>query len=264
MRSNFESSLKAVLVHEGGFSNHPDDPGGATMRGVTQRVYDAYRQRMGLGTRTVKLLADDELRDIYKKQYWDAVRGDELPSGIDYCVFDFAVNSGPVRAVKYLQMALGIAVDGVAGQQTLRAAEEAAPNIIVTAICDRRMHFLKNLSTFPTFGRGWTKRVDGVRKLALEMADMPAPKPFPDVPVPETTAKETTMNVNMLHNILNAVGLVIGALITFDWTAFGFSAEQAALFAGWVLIGDKVIKFAMNIFRDGLGGLFKVQPPVIK
>lgn len=70
------------------------------------------------------------------------------------------------------------------------------------------------------------------------------------------------MNFNAIHNILNLVGLIIGALITFDWTTLGFSAEQAAMFAGWVLLGDKIIKLAMNIFRDGLGGLFKTQPPV--
>lgn len=70
------------------------------------------------------------------------------------------------------------------------------------------------------------------------------------------------MNANMIHNILNFVGLIIGALITFDWTQLGFSAESAAMFAGWVLLGDKIIKIGMNIFRDGVGGLFKVQPPV--
>lgn len=72
------------------------------------------------------------------------------------------------------------------------------------------------------------------------------------------------MNANAVHNILNLVGLIIGALITFDWTSLGFSAEQAALFAGWVLLGDKIIKLGMNVFRDGFGGLFKVQPPVSK
>lgn len=72
------------------------------------------------------------------------------------------------------------------------------------------------------------------------------------------------MNSNAIHNILNLIGLIIGALITFDWTQLGFSAEQAALFAGWVLIADKVIKLAMNVVRDGITGLFKPQPPVVK
>lgn len=72
------------------------------------------------------------------------------------------------------------------------------------------------------------------------------------------------MNTNMIHNILNLIGLIVGALITFDWQSLGFTAEQAALVAGWVLLGDKVIKLLMNIMRDGMGGLFKPQPPVIR
>ena len=193
MRQNFERSLAAVLKHEGGFANHPDDPGGATMKGVTQAVYDAYRRRLGLFTRTVKLIADDELRDIYRKQYWLAVHGDELPSGIDYCVFDFAVNSGPGRAIKHLQMALGVTADGIIGQITLRAAEEADPAVIIAGVCDRRMFFLRNLSTFATFGKGWTARVNGVRTLAKEMARNGATF-VPDgetikVPTPQPVAK---------------------------------------------------------------------------
>ena len=183
MRFNYDKSLKAVLVHEGGYVNHPDDPGGATNRGITQKVYDAYRQRIGLGVRSVKLLADDEMKAIYRKQYWETVKGDDLPAGIDYCVFDFGVNSGPSRAIKYLQTALGVDPDGIIGQITLRAAEEADPRVIINAICDRRMEFLRGLETFGTFGRGWTARVAGVRQMALALAAddvFPVPKP-PDV-----------------------------------------------------------------------------------
>lgn len=70
------------------------------------------------------------------------------------------------------------------------------------------------------------------------------------------------MNTNAIHNILNFVGLIVGALITFDWQSLGFTPEQGMLFAGWVLLGDKIIKLAMNVTRDGIGGLFKTQPPV--
>lgn len=185
MRQNFEKSLAAVLKHEGGFANHPDDPGGATNRGITQAVYDAYRRRLGLSTRSVKLLADDEMRDIYRKQYWLAVHGDELPSGIDYCVFDFAVNSGPGRAVKHLQMALGVTADGIIGQITLRAAEESDPAVVIAGLCDRRLFFLKNLSAWASFGKGWKNRVDDVRRNALTLAK----DAVPASPVPDTTPK---------------------------------------------------------------------------
>jgi lysozyme family protein len=169
MQTSYGWALKAVLTHEGGYSNNPADPGGATMRGVTQAVYDAYRRRLGLGVRSVKFLADDELQAIYRKQYWDAVKSDELPSGLDYCVFDFAVNSGPLRAARYLQTAVGTQPDGVIGLVTLHAAENADPKVVIHAICDKRLEFLQGLPDWHTFGKGWAARVSGVRALALAM-----------------------------------------------------------------------------------------------
>ena len=107
MKENFSRSYAAALKEEGGFSNHPKDPGGATMRGVTQRVYDAYRINKGEYKQSVGRISDFEVRDIFKRQYWDAVKADELPAGVDYAVFDFAINSGPSRAVKELQRIVG-------------------------------------------------------------------------------------------------------------------------------------------------------------
>jgi len=169
MNSNFEEALKLVLVHEGGFVNHPRDPGGATNRGVTQAVYDAYRKTRGRPVQSVKFITDDEVRAIYKFQYWDRVQGDFLPRGLDYAVFDFAVNSGVGRASKYLQAVLGVAQDGVIGAKTLAAISD--PIRTINALCDRRISFLRNLGTFAVFGRGWTRRVQDVRKHALEMAE---------------------------------------------------------------------------------------------
>lgn len=94
MRANFDASLAAVLQHEGGWSNDPHDPGGATNRGVTQGTYDLWRVDHQLPKRSVKHITPAEVMAVYKKRYWDAVRGDEMPSGVDYCLFDFAVNSG--------------------------------------------------------------------------------------------------------------------------------------------------------------------------
>ncbi|WP_246677573.1 glycosyl hydrolase 108 family protein [Mesorhizobium sp. B2-3-12] len=101
-----------MLAHEGGYSNHPADPGGATMKGVTQRVYDGYRKSKGLSTRSVKGIQTAELNEIYDRQYWDAVKGDLLPAGVDYVVFDGAVNSGPGRSIMWLQQALRPAYKG--------------------------------------------------------------------------------------------------------------------------------------------------------
>lgn len=167
--ANFPAALKAVLVHEGGYVNHPADPGGATNKGITQAVYDAFRKRAGLPVKSVRYISDYEVSTIYRKQYWDAVKGDALPAGVDYCVFDYAVNSGVLRASQALQKALGVTADGMIGQITLHAAETADRAKVINAICDGRMAFLRKLSTFKVFGKGWTARVAGVRAKALGM-----------------------------------------------------------------------------------------------
>lgn len=173
MRENLETALKHVLVHEGGFVNHPKDPGGATNRGVTQRVYDAYRDRQGQSRRSVRAITAEEVADIYKRQYWDAIRGDDLPSGLDYAVFDYAVNSGPRRAAQDLQRELGVAVDGVIGNVTLAGVAKADVYDLIDRLCARRMRFLKGLKHWRTFGKGWTRRVTDVAEIAMAMATNP-------------------------------------------------------------------------------------------
>ncbi len=169
MHTNFNECLELVLKHEGGFVNHPKDPGGATNRGVTQKVYDAYRKTRARPIQSVKFISEDEVKAIYKFQYWDRVQGDFLPRGLDYAVFDFAVNSGVGRASKYLQACVGTKQDGVIGAMTIAAIGK--PANVINALCDRRMSFLRNLDTFLAFGRGWTRRVVDVRKHALEMTE---------------------------------------------------------------------------------------------
>lgn len=176
MRQNFSRSLLAVLVHEGGYVNHPKDPGGATNKGVTQRVYDDWRVKQKLAPRSVKQLEQGEIEAIYRKLYWDACRCDDLPAGVDYCVFDFAVNSGVSRASRYLQQAAGVADDGHIGPITLasigRLDKDATAGRagLIDQICDLRLGFLKRLPIFATFGKGWTRRVEDVRALARTMA----------------------------------------------------------------------------------------------
>jgi len=176
MQMNYKESLELVLEHEGGYVDHPKDPGGATNRGVTQKVYNNFRRAHGRSAQSVRYLEEGELQAIYKLQYWDAVKGDLLPSGLDYAMFDFAINSGVVRAVKYLQGIVGVKQDGIVGAMTLGAIYDVPKTI--NTLCDWRMSFLRRLPTFLTFGRGWTarvegrnpKKVDGVREIALDMA----------------------------------------------------------------------------------------------
>jgi len=165
MKSEFDRAFPVVLVHEGGYVNHPKDPGGATMKGVTQRVYDGYRDRLGVSRQPVRQITNAELHTIYRKQYWDAIRGDEMPAGVGYVVYDGAVNSGPSQSIKWLQRALGVRADGAIGSVTLAALEaHGDPDLLISSICDQRMKFLRALDTFNTFGRGWTRRVADVRK----------------------------------------------------------------------------------------------------
>lgn len=164
MAQAFSNVLPLVLAHEGGYVNHPKDPGGATNKGVTQGVYDDYRRNRGLDPRSVRSITRAEIQDIYKRQYWDMVNGDELPAGLDYAVFDYGVNSGPGRAAKDLQRTVGARVDGQIGEETIRLCREAADRDEVKLIedyCNRRMRFLRGLRTWGTFGKGWKRRVVG-------------------------------------------------------------------------------------------------------
>jgi lysozyme family protein len=164
MKDSYANALRLVLGYEGGKVNNPADPGGRTNKGITQRVYTAYRARKGLPNRSVYEMEDHECAEIYKTQYADAVLFDRLPAGVDLVVFDGAVNSGPVQSVKWLQAALGVAVDGHIGQATLNAAT-SCDNIpkLIDAVCDKRLAFMKALKTWKTFGKGWSARVAHVR-----------------------------------------------------------------------------------------------------
>lgn len=169
--AGFAKALTPVLAYEGGYVNNPSDPGGATNKGITFRVYDAYRKSKGLPTRSVKLITDEEVSEIYRRQYWDAVKGDQLPAGVDFVVFDGAVNSGPGQSIKWLQRALNVEADGHLGMITLGAlAKIKNHDALIDKIVDRRESFLRALKTFKTFGKGWLIRLAAVRKLGKQWA----------------------------------------------------------------------------------------------
>lgn len=161
MRENYSQILGWIGLSEGGYVDHPDDPGGATDRGITQRTFDAWNKRQGKPKRSVRGISKTEADRIVEFQYLDAVRADVLPSGLDYAVSDYAVNSGPGRAVKDLQRVLGVQVDGIIGLHTLEAVENANTLEVIKDLCERRMTFLRGLRHWKTFGDGWTRRVMG-------------------------------------------------------------------------------------------------------
>ncbi|UCI06245.1 glycoside hydrolase family 108 protein [Mesorhizobium sp. B1-1-8] len=185
MDRNFARALALVLKSEGGWSDNPADPGGATMRGVTLANFRRY-VKADAGKAELRKISDAEIATVYRRFYWDAVVGAELPAGIDYAVFDFAVNSGPGRAAKYLQAVLGVAEDGRIGPATLAAAGAKPAGIVIDALCDARLAFLQRLPTWPTFGKGWSARVLSVRREALLLSARPeaSVQPAPQAPVP--------------------------------------------------------------------------------
>ena len=170
MKQNFDNSLKMLLKHEGGYVNHPRDPGGMTNLGVTKRVYEAWVGHE-VDEAAMRALTPDDVAPIYRANYWDAVWGDHLPSGVNFSAFDWAVNSGPARAIKALQRIVGSVSDGVMGPKTMQAVMDMDPVKIIDMMYEERQRFYQGLSTFDTFGRGWTRRNKETRQAALLMAE---------------------------------------------------------------------------------------------
>jgi lysozyme family protein len=182
---NADRAIPLILKHEGGFVNHPKDPGGATNKGITLATFRRYVKPSGT-VADLKALTEAQAIVVYKRQYWDRVMGDDLPSGVDYAVADFAVNSGPSRAVRELQRVIGVTQDGVIGPKTLAAVLPLKPATVINALCDRRLQFMRAIRggrLWQTFGRGWQRRVDEVRAVSLQWAEeKPASVPKPPKP----------------------------------------------------------------------------------
>jgi lysozyme family protein len=169
MRTNFDAALESVLRHEGGFVNHPKDPGGMTNLGVTKRTWENWIGRE-VDEAEMRALTPELIGPMYKQLYWDKIKGDDLPAGLDYVVFDAAVNSGPSRAAKWLQSAAGAVPDGLIGPATLRAVASFPACELISAYQDKRLKFLENLATWDAFGRGWSRRVSEVSLTASTFA----------------------------------------------------------------------------------------------
>lgn len=176
--ARFAECVAIVLKHEGGFVDHPDDPGGATNHGVSLRyarsqgsMFDLDRDG-DVDRADILLVTPAKAAMVYRRWFWADVRGDELPAGLDLAVFDFAVNSGAGRAIRSLQRAVGAQPDGFIGPATMGAVRMAMPNrpAVIEAVCNDRLDFLRGLRTWPVFGRGWGRRVEDIRARALVMA----------------------------------------------------------------------------------------------
>jgi lysozyme family protein len=169
--SSYDEALRRLLVHEGGYSNHPSDPGGPTNFGITLRDYRKYL-KPGATAADVRRMKLADAQAIYRSKYWDALRCDQLPAGVDYAVFDYGVNSGIGRSGKVLRRVLGLADDShVVTAAVIAAVHKCEPRDLVVRICAERLRFLKALRTWPVFGNGWARRVEEVKSTALQITN---------------------------------------------------------------------------------------------
>lgn len=194
MQSSYPTAIKNVLAHEGGYTNHPSDPGGPTNWGIT--IFDARKYwKAGATAADVKAMPLSVAQSIYERRYWDAQRCDDLPAGLDYSVFDYGVNSGTGRSGKVLRRICGLPDNTSAiTQEVIDAVQKRDAATLIKAMNDERMRFLKSLKTWPVFGAGWGRRVSEVKALSLKMAGSLAAstaKPITPTPASETMAKAT-------------------------------------------------------------------------
>jgi lysozyme family protein len=162
MKDNWEKSFELMLASEGGYVNHPSDPGGMTNLGVTKRVWEEWVGRES-NEKEMRSLTPEMVEPLYKRKFWDACKCDDMPAGIDYLVFDFAVNAGVGRSAKILQTAVGVTPDGGIGPITLAAVKAQDPAELVQKFSDAKEAFYRSLNTFETFGKGWLNRVAAVK-----------------------------------------------------------------------------------------------------
>lgn len=173
MNTNFNLSLNFLLKSEGGFVNDPRDSGGMTNLGVTKQVWQEW---VGHDVSEKEMLSLSLLMvsPLYKRKYWDACKADDLIAGLDYCVFDTAVNAGVGRAIKLLQSSVGAVPDGAIGNETYTLIKKAEtdPKRIIELFCAKRLEFMATLKSFPVFGKGWSNRIADVKKNALGMINL--------------------------------------------------------------------------------------------
>ena len=237
--ANYDASLARVLKHEGGYTNHPSDPGGPTNFGITIHDYRRYIKANGTAADVRSMTLADAAK-IYRARYWHALRCDELPAGLDYAVFDYGVNSGIGRAAKVMQRLLGIGSGTAMTDATVAAVRKASPSVLIGRLCDERLAFLKALRTWPVFGAGWGRRVAEVRRDAFAMAKGAVVVPTAPaaangkarVPAPKVARTATVASVVVASGGAAQAAAASGA----SWSLIAaiLAAGAACAAAGWI------------------------------
>jgi lysozyme family protein len=264
--SSYDACLARLLVHEGGYTNHPADPGGPTNFGITIYDYRKYVKPHATAA-DVKAMQVEEAKRIYRVKYWGAQRCDELPAGVDDCVFDYGVNSGIGRSGKVLRRVLGLPDhDWHTSDAVLAAVRLRDPGKVIDAICDERLRFLKSLKTWPVFGKGWSARVAEVRAFAHRLAEAAAQaKPAPQAAATAPSeAQPTGKGAVLLHPAVKVVanhggkiaaglGAAGGVATAQNESAWHWLAAHPIEIAAIALIGGAAIGgaiYAVNRFRQ--------------
>jgi lysozyme family protein len=239
--SSYDAALARVLAHEGGYTNHPSDPGGPTNFGITVADYRRYVRSDGTAA-DVKAMRLDQAKAIYRAAYWDAMCCDHLPAGLDYAVFDYGVNSGIGRAARVLQRLLGLPDDGRMTDAVLAAACACDPAEMIARLCDERLAFLKALKTWPVFGAGWSRRVAEVRAVALDMASRAATgtAPSQSAPTSQPTARPSPTDAKPRAAAVGVFAAVAAATAQWAHQAGSHAAAMAVVVltlvvGGWLL-----------------------------
>lgn len=240
-KQNYDEALRRLLLSEGGYSNHPSDPGGPTNFGITIIDYRKYVKPNATAA-DVKAMKVEEAKSIYRAKYWDAQKCDELPSGLDYSIFDYGVNSGIGRSGKVLRRILGMSdATSVVNAEVLAAVAKRDPKAMITAVNDERLRFLKALKTWPVFGAGWGRRVAEVKAYSLKIAGAPVTSPQP-APVPTPApGKGAVPAPTVAKNAVKTGGPVAaagGGFALWDWAmAHPVEGILAAALAVMVIVG---------------------------
>lgn len=237
----FSACLGFVLGQEGGYADHPSDPGGATNKGITRKTLARWRgvsPWWTLPKLAVRDISRREVEAIYRRLYWNRCNASGLPAGVDLAVFDYAVNSGPLRSINSLQALLGVRADGWIGPITLKAAKKADAEALLKALCHQRLGFLNHLKTFPIFGRGWTQRVAAVQAAALVMLGKSA----------QSVSKPRKTGMNMLSGYKT---YIVGILMLLTGVA-QLAGVQVPGFADQNAMQLVMEGFAVVFMRKGL------------
>ena len=210
MRANLTQSVDLILKHEGGYVDHPRDPGGCTNHGITIATYRKLVDPNGTCA-SLRAMSRGVAEAIYRDTYWSAVNGDGLPGGVDLMVFDFGVNAGPSRAARALQAAVGAGRDGVIGPLTLERVRAMDPAQLVRGYAARRLDYYRSLKTWSTFGKGWTSRVAETLELALKLASHAAEPKEEDVPEPKVQMSDILADIEVVLRTAEAVKVKLAA-----------------------------------------------------